>query len=88
MKKITLTILTCLIFLSPNMVMSETMDDLVKRDGVYFKKFSDVPFTGNITGEGSFKNGKMEGVWVTYNPDGIVNKKYTGTYKNGKKIRD
>ena len=30
MKKLTLTILTCLIFLSPNVVMSETMDDTVE----------------------------------------------------------
>ena len=26
------------------------MRDLVQRDGVYYKKFSDVPFSGKVTG--------------------------------------
>ena len=40
--------------------LSETFDDLVIRDGLYYKKFSQVPFTGKLTGQfqGSFKNGK------------------------------
>ena len=65
--------------------MSEYISDLVKRDGVYFKKFSEVPFTGNITGieQGSFKNGKMEGVWVRYFDNGQLWDK--GNWKNGKK---
>jgi hypothetical protein len=45
MKKLTLTLLTCLLLLSPNVVLSETFDDLVKRNGVYYKKFSEVPFS-------------------------------------------
>ena len=65
MKKFTLTLLTCLFILSPNVVMSETMDDLVKREGLYYKKFSDVPFTGKVTGieQGKMKKGKKEGKW-------------------------
>ena len=65
-----------------------TLDDLVKRDGIHYKKFSTVPFTGKVTGEiqGTFKNGKKHGPSVGYNKDGTVDKKYTGTYKNGKKI--
>ena len=27
-----------------------TMDDLVEREGIYYKKFTDVPFTGEIDG--------------------------------------
>ena len=50
MKKLTLTLLTCLFILSPNVVLGETMDDLVKREGIYYKKFTDVPFTGKTTG--------------------------------------
>jgi hypothetical protein len=40
--------------------MSEAMGDLVYREGLYYKKFSDVPFTEKITGkkQGAFKNGK------------------------------
>jgi antitoxin component YwqK of YwqJK toxin-antitoxin module len=46
-------------------------DDLVERDGLYYKKVSDVPFTGKITGksQGSLKDGKLNGrVWekITY----------------------
>lgn len=41
----------------------ETMDDLVERDGIYYEKFSDIPFTGEIEGsvQGRFKNGKKKG---------------------------
>ena len=38
-------------------------DDLVVREGLYFKKFTHVPFTGKVTGEsqGSFRNGMKHG---------------------------
>ena len=51
--KTLLTLLTCLFFLSPNVVLSETvkLKDLVKRDGLYYKKFTDVPFTEKTTGK-------------------------------------
>ena len=73
-----------MIFLSPNIVLSETINDLVKRDGVYYKKFSEVPCTGKVTGiaKGSFKNGKKEGKWVQYSKNGQLN--FKGNYKNGK----
>ena len=60
------------------------MDDLVERDGLYYKKFTDVPFTGKITGkeQGSYKNGKRHGDWVTYWDNGRLRRK--GKYKNGK----
>ncbi len=39
------------------------MDNLVERDGIHYKEFSDALFTGKITGrpQGSFKNGKRGG---------------------------
>ena len=63
----------------------ETMDDLVQREGVYYKKFSDVPFTGKTTGEkqGSFMNGLREGLWISYYTTGELDSK--GNYKNGKR---
>ena len=68
--------------------MSEAVDsgDLTEREGLYYKKFSDVPFTGKVTGEeqGSFRNGKREGEWVSYYENGQLWEK--GTFKNGKKI--
>ena len=59
------------------------MDDLVYREGSSYKKFSEVPFTGKIEGksQGSFKNGKQEGAWVSYHDNGQL--KYKGDYKNG-----
>ena len=64
---------------------SETIEDLVVRDGLHYKKFSDVPFTGEVTGlfQGKVKNGKREGPWVYYYPAGQLWGK--GEFKNGKK---
>ena len=58
-------------------------DDLVVRDGLYYKKFTDTPFTGKVSGneQGKMKNGKKEGAWVTYHPNGQLELK--GSYKNG-----
>ena len=85
MKKLTVTLLTCLFVLSPNVVLGETMFDLVKREGLLYKKFTDVPFTGKVTGlsQGKLKNGKKVGPWVEYHVNGQLSSK--GTYKNGKK---
>jgi len=56
----------------------------LKRGNVHYKKFTDVPFTGKVTGRGrgKLKNGKREGLWVFYWDNGQLNSK--GTYKNGK----
>ena len=66
---------------------SETIiyDDLVYRNGLYYKKFTDVPFSGKITGQsdGNFKNGKIEGIWRVYNKNGQLTHKTE--YKDGKK---
>ena len=58
------------------------MDDLVQREGTYYKKFTDVPFTGQVEGkqQGSFKNGLREGSWVSYWENGQLF--YKGDYKN------
>jgi len=58
--------------------------DLVWRKGLYYKKFSDVPFTGKTTGktQGTFKNGKKDGPCVDYWDNGQLESK--GTYENGK----
>jgi hypothetical protein len=64
---------------------SVEMKDLVERNGVYFKKFTEVPFTGKTTGKdrGSFKTGKQDGLWVGYWENGQLY--YKGTYKDGKR---
>jgi hypothetical protein len=54
-----------LTLLFPAIAFGETVGDLVVRDAIHYKKFSDVPFTGKVTGkiQGSFKNGKGDGLW-------------------------
>ena len=65
--------------------LGETMDDLVERDGLYYKKFSDVPFTGEIEDEyqGYMNNGKKAGRWLEFYKNGQLFSK--GEYKNGKR---
>ena len=73
----------CLLF--PITTFGETMDDLVERDGLFYKEFTDVPFTGNLTGksQGKIKNGKKDGPWVSYHDNGQLQEK--GSYKDGKR---
>ena len=85
MKKLLITFFTVLFCLTSSVVWSLEFKELVKRDGVYYKKFSEVPFTGKVDGkeQGSFKNGLKEGSWVQYHENGQLF--YKGDYKNGKK---
>jgi len=66
-------------------VSSISSEDLVVRDGVYYEKFSEVPFSGKVTGlrNGLMKNGKEEGEWITYHSASLLDS--IGNYKNGKK---
>ena len=84
MKRILAPILL-LTFLFPSLAYGETMNDLVKRDGIYYEKFSDVPFTGKVTGiyQGSIKNGKKDGLWFYYFRTGQLMRK--GTLKDGER---
>ena len=74
-----------LTLLFPSLAFGETMKDLVVRDGLHYKKFSKVPFTGKTTGksQGSFRNGKKHGPYVKYHDNEQLQSK--GTYKDGKK---
>lgn len=71
-------------FLFSGLTLGETIDDLVKRDGLYYKEFTDVPFTGKITGkkQGSYIVGKRVGFWVSYHDNGQLSWKVT--FKDGK----
>ena len=83
MKRI-LTSVVPLVLLFPTLGLGETMDDLVEREGVHYKKFSLVPFTGKIMGgtQGAFRNGKKHGPWVVFWSNGQL--KFNHTYKDGK----
>ena len=68
MKKILITFFIVLFCLNSSVSWSVKLYELVERDGIYYKKFSDIPFTGKIEsrkiGTGNYKNGKREGFWI------------------------
>jgi antitoxin component YwqK of YwqJK toxin-antitoxin module len=82
-----LTSLFLVVFLYPSLALGQgvTMDDLVRTNGLYYKKFTDVPFTGTTTGkiQGTFRNGEKDGPWVFYHYDGQLSEK--GTFKDGER---
>jgi len=80
-----LLILSCLLFTSVGWSKDVNWKDLVKRDGLYYEKFTDVPFTGKVTGErqGKISKGKREGEWLFYYESGQLERKVN--YKDGKR---
>ena len=86
-----LTSVVLVVLLFPSLALGETVKwgDIVERGGVHYKKFTDVPFTGKVTGrgKGKLKNGKREGLGVGFYPDGTLIEQWTGTYKDGKKVK-
>ena len=43
---------------------------------------------GQLGHKGNYKNGSREGAWVGYEENGTVQKRLTGTFKDGVKISD
>ncbi len=86
MKSLTLLLTTLFLFSSP-VVWGEEIryEDLVERGGLYYKKFSEEPFTGNIVGtlRGKVVKGKPEGKWTEWWSNGQLRK--IAYWKNGKK---
>ena len=62
-------------------------NDLVKKNGIFYKSSSDVPFTGKIDGKynGCLTNGKKEGIWFETQLHDNKKIKSRGLYKDGKK---
>ena len=81
-----LLIILPLLFSSPSWGETVTIDDLVQRNGLYYKKFTDVPFTGEVSGKesGKIKKGKIakDGKWLKYYENGQLEKK--GNFKDWK----
>ena len=57
--------------------------EIISKNGVYYKKFTSVPFTGKIIGKeiGLIEKGKKEGSWVGYYDNGEL--RYSVNFKNG-----
>ena len=72
--------------------VSIPIDEIVKRDDTFYRKFSNIPFSGHIesyhpNGQlkivGDLLDGKKVGNWIEYYLSGI--KKSEGQFANGKK---
>ena len=85
MKLLNLILTVLVITLLSSTSWSTSYDELVQRDGLYYKKFTDVPFTGNVTGKthGYLNNGIKEGAWVFHWSNGTLKEK--GNYENGRR---
>ena len=70
-----------------SLIWSKDVDynDLVKRDGLYYEKFTDKPFTGLSSGleQGKIRKGLRNGTWIKYYKKGQLYVK--GSHKDGKK---
>ncbi len=78
------TLLLILLCLSPK-GFAASLDDLVRRENLFYKKFTDEPFTGELDKSltrGSIKNGHFVGSHITYHDNGQLMMK--GSFnKNG-----
>ena len=63
-----------------------TIDDLVRRNDLWYKKFTDEPYTGKITGKenGKLTKGVKDSLWLSYHSNGQLFSK--GTYVLGERI--
>ena len=64
---------------------SETIDDLVEREALFYLKFTDTPFSGELEGmqQGKILEGKKQGSWFEFWITGQLKSK--GEYIDGKK---
>lgn len=64
---------------------SETIDDLVEREGLFYLKFTDTPFSGELEGmqQGKILEGKKQGPWLEFWVTGQLKSK--GDYIDSKK---
>ena len=91
MKKTLLTICVIL-FALPTWGETLTVDDLVERNEIYFKKFTNKPFTGlsetyyqsgQLKEVGGIVDGKKNGLWKAYYQNGQLD--LVVTWVNGKR---
>ena len=77
------TLLT--LVMTTSAVLSLSMGNLVYRNGLWYEKFTEAPFTellNEVPSLGRMKAGKQEGPWVTYYDNGQL--WFQRTYESGK----
>ena len=63
----------------------DDFEKLIEVDGLLYKKFTEIPFTGHVTDgklQGFVKDGKRDGAWVEFYNNGILRTKHN--YKDGR----
>ncbi|OUT79433.1 MAG: hypothetical protein CBB82_01185 [Betaproteobacteria bacterium TMED22] len=72
------------LLLVPTYSWSESMENLVLRDGLFYQRSSSTPYTGELDdkrSQGSIVNGRQVGAWIAYWKNGQISSR--GNYKNG-----
>ena len=90
MIRILATVLLALI-LTASGAIATSLDDLINTDGIYDKKFTEVPSTGTVDEGmhlGAIKNGKEEEPWVDCYEDGTKMEDLIGNYRNSVRVSD
>mgnify|MGYP001167612334 CR=1 FL=1 len=84
MKQTLITFFTVLLCLSASVVWSGNIDNLVMRDGIIYKKFTEKPFTGSVIGlaTGKVEEGIKVGEWTFWHKNGQLGAK--GFFLNNK----
>ena len=84
-----LLIISCLLFTSAGWSKTIDSDNLILKDGLYYEKFTDKPFTGKVTGEeqGKIIKGKREGEWLTYYENGKLKYKINFKKQSHKRLQ-
>ena len=79
-----ITLILLSLFSQKSISETFTMDELVLRNDLYYKKFTNIPFTGKVSDikSGNIVNGKKNGEWISYYGNGQLSEIII--YKNGK----
>jgi len=79
------------LFCCTSLTAGESVDfgELVRRNETYFKKFSDVPFSGTVTGraEGQLLNGMPDGIFRRFHANGQLAYKYEEPHDRQTEVR-
>ena len=74
-KLLTLFFIVIFTSCSPKEVKEVSFDQLITREDLFYEKFSEIPFTGNLLSfyengqleyKGTYKDGKLNGIAKTY----------------------